>query len=196
MPCSPERDPPASTRNEHHLPGRFGDPLEHFGIPGIECDERVKVPVAGVKHVQHAEVIALRDFIDLFHHRDQVDPRHDRCRGGSSRVRPGPPRRTPTCGAFQSSARSASSPAWRNSVAWLFGGNLLDQPGLGGGRGGVTRHFGQENGGCVRRQIGVDEVLHGLHHGPVHDLERRWHDAGCDDPGDGRRGSLRSRRTR
>ncbi len=45
----------------------------------------------------------------------------------------------------------------------------------------MPRHLTEEDGGCVEREPGRDEALHGLHHRAVHHLERSRHDPGRDD---------------
>ena len=41
-------------------------PFECALFSGIEDEERVEVPVAGVEHIEHDHVVAVADLVDLF----------------------------------------------------------------------------------------------------------------------------------
>ena len=45
------------------------DPIHHAGLAPVEHQQRVKVAVAGVEHVEHVEVVAGGDLVHLGEHR-------------------------------------------------------------------------------------------------------------------------------
>ena len=65
-------------RHPHDLLAGGVDPLDHARLAGVVDEQRVEVAVAGVEHVEHEQVVAGGDLVDLRQHGGQLGPRHDR----------------------------------------------------------------------------------------------------------------------
>ncbi len=68
---------PGTETHRHDLVTRLMDLLVDHWIAGVECDERVQVPVAGVEDVEHRQVVAVGDVVDTLHRLDEAGAGHD-----------------------------------------------------------------------------------------------------------------------
>ena len=156
----------------------------------VEHDQRVQVAVAGVEHVHHREPLLVRDRVHLAQHVDQLRARAPPRRAGSSRARCGRWPRTPTCGP------SRAAPARRRRRRPGRSGRRarrpdpLDRVDLVADPAGQPVELDQQHRGRVARVARAHVVLDRAGDLGVHHLERRGHDAGGDDPADGRGGVL------